>query len=107
MPAWASPSRMTGRAAHSLSFLAGKLGNQSVPTDPTPGVRVHRQGDATGEKLQGPLGRAPPLTDHMEQHLLELATGGSTALAHLHNELLGGQCLCINPGAGPRSHAGG
>ena len=94
MPAWGFPSRTRARATHSQScWLATR--RMGLLLTPPPGVHVNLQkgkkgaGSSSSSKLQGPLGRAPPLTDPMEQHLFELATGGSTALEHLHNERTG------------------
>ncbi len=74
-------------------LLSGKQNasaNASTGESP-PGVHVNRQSQKGGvkaglDKLFGAVGRAPPLSPDMEQHLLELATGGSMALELLHDE---------------------
>ena len=87
-------SQPYSREGNTFSELLASNQTNRTAADPPPGVHVNLQkgkkgASSSSSKLQGPLGRAPPLTDPMEQHLFELATGGATALEHLHNERAG------------------
>ena len=111
-------SQPYSREGNTFSELLARNQTNGTAAGPPPGVHMNLQKGKNGasssggsSKLQGPLGRAPPLTDPMEQHLFELATGGATALEHLHNERTGTNATLIRgtpalPGADGNAHGG-